>query len=1483
LTRKTVASPFTLYSFPSACRLGSELHSPLARAPRHSLAEALEPRRLLSLSTINPNDAVPFQKLVIDQNPGTVPTVRLLVSITNSGHQDAVIGHDHALGGDGLFWYQYPASGNPADPWIKHTIDANANVYEAARAADISGHVDSHGNPVNDLVVNESGTIVWYENPLGDGLNPATATWTKHTIGTVPQGASHELFLVDLDGDGKLDVATNTAIFFQNSPTSWTLISTADYNRTELGLYPFDSGSGLGAVDMIGTGNAPDYSIGWYENPRDHGGNARTDLWVFHPIGPAYGKYEAGDGVSYAAVDVNGDGREDIISCDSEDGDVDDGKQDNGGLVGGLIWWEAPSDRANGVWTEHTIDASVSDVHNVVLADVNGDGTPEILAFEQDQAVLSRLMIVYNEGGTGQNWLEQTIDTGGGHNEGVGDANADGSLDIISSPHGFYTQYNPISLYLNQISIDGIVRPTIKTSPASQSINNGDSVTFSVSAAGTGPLTYQWQQNGADIPGATSSSYTLYSAPLSGNAALFRCIVGNAAGLIASAPATLSVSPVTTPVATLLPPSDITTGGAASQPQTLIVTYVGSAPIDAASLNGSDLQISGPAFTQPATYIGVDGNSGSNTRVATYSLPAPAGGWTTASNGAYSVSLQAGQVDDTGGLFATAELLGTFNIAIPNPTLGALAGSRATALASYNLTALGTSDWAHWGRGATYGNLDHKATGNSQISNVSVVGSGASFGGYSDSSRSTSWTDGTPAAAATNDHGYIWSNGALNSGYAFTVPADTTPRTLVVYAGGINTTSSLTAHLSDNSAADYTVSAGQAGLYTNVYTITYHASLPGQTLTITLLKTANLVGTNGSADLIAAYLAGPPAPDKTQPQAAMQPPAIVSSATSAATLTVLYTDNVAVKNATLLTGNLVVSGPTSQNAILVNASPSADSATITAAYVVAAPAGGWTTAANGTYGVALAPNSVSDTSGNFAPATNLGTLQIAIPTPGSGSVSGVQATAAAPYNLTTLGTSDWAHWGRGGQYTAFDHKTAGGSQISNVSTVGTGGSYGGYSDPSRSVSWTDGTPTSSDANEHGYIWNNGAANTGYSFTVPADTTTRTLVVYAGGINTTSSLTAHLSDSTAADYSVSTGQAGLYTNVYTITYHAASAGQTLTITLLKTGNLGGKTNGSADLIAAYLAAPAGPDTTAPQASLQPTATITAANASATLTVVYTDNSAVQAATLGNSNLQISGPVSQTASFVSASPSSDNATITATYGVAPPAGGWTTAANGSYAVALAGNSVSDTSGNFAATANLGNFQVAIGTATAALLTGKVTPAAASYNLTALGTSDWGHWGTGDVKLNFDHKATGGSQISNVTKLGAGSYGVYFDSSRNVTWTDGTPTPVDQGDSAYLWANNALGAGYSFTVPADTKTRTLYIYAGGNSTGATLTAHLSGGSTADYIATTSGTGLFSNLYTITYNASSAGQTLTISYTKSSNINGATGSVDLMAAALA
>jgi hypothetical protein len=148
----------------------------------------------------------------------------------------------------------------------------------------------------------------------------------------------------------------------------------------------------------------------------------------------------------------------------------------------------------------------------------------------------------------------------------------------------------------------------------------------------------------------------------------------------------------------------------------------------------------------------------------------------------------------------------------------------------------------------------------------------------------------------------------------------------------------------------------------------------------------------------------------------------------------------------------------------------------------------------------------------------------------------------------------------------FIHKATGGGQISDVAQVGAGGNYGTWQDPSRTVTWTDGTPTLSGTDD-AYIWSNAALGTGFSFTVPADTTPRTLSIFYGASNATATVSAHLSDGSASDYSNSNMGPGAW--LETLTYQAASDGQVLTVTVIKTGNNSGSSDGSADLVAAML--------------------------------------------------------------------------------------------------------------------------------------------------------------------------------------------------------------------------------------------------------------------------------------------------------------------------
>jgi hypothetical protein len=84
--------------------------------------------------------------------------------------------------------------------------------------------------------------------------------------------------------------------------------------------------------------------------------------------------------------------------------------------------------------------------------------------------------------------------------------------------------------------------PSITTQPSNQSVMVGQTATFSVTATGTGPLSYQWQKNGAAISGATSTSYTTPATTSADSGSTFRVVVTNSVGNSTSNSATLTVS-----------------------------------------------------------------------------------------------------------------------------------------------------------------------------------------------------------------------------------------------------------------------------------------------------------------------------------------------------------------------------------------------------------------------------------------------------------------------------------------------------------------------------------------------------------------------------------------------------------------------------------------------------------------------------------------------------------------------------------------------------------------------------------------------------------------------------------------------------------------------------------------------------------------------------------------------------------------------------
>jgi hypothetical protein len=99
------------------------------------------------------------------------------------------------------------------------------------------------------------------------------------------------------------------------------------------------------------------------------------------------------------------------------------------------------------------------------------------------------------------------------------------------------------------------VAPTITTQPANQTVTAGQTAKFTVAAAGTAPLNYQWQKNGVNIAGATATSYTTPATATADNGSTFAVVVTNTAGMVTSAPAMLTVNPAPAPAIQVNPTS----------------------------------------------------------------------------------------------------------------------------------------------------------------------------------------------------------------------------------------------------------------------------------------------------------------------------------------------------------------------------------------------------------------------------------------------------------------------------------------------------------------------------------------------------------------------------------------------------------------------------------------------------------------------------------------------------------------------------------------------------------------------------------------------------------------------------------------------------------------------------------------------------------------------------------------------------------------
>jgi hypothetical protein len=249
--------------------------------------------------------------------------------------------------------------------------------------------------------------IAWYKNGGGSPI-----TWTPYAISTTANGASY-VYAADIDGDGRIDVLSaseldNKIAWYKNgggSPPTWTaytISSTASAARSAIAV-DVDSD---GRLDVV-SASLNDDKIAWYKN-----GVGAPPTWTPYTISTA-----ADCALSVYCVDVDGDGRVDVLSASSQDGKV--------------AWYR------NGggyppTWTPYTISAAADGAISVFAADLDGDGRVDVMSssFNDDKVAWYK-----NGGGSPPTWTAYTISTtaDGAAFVYAADVDSDGRVDVMSS------------------------------------------------------------------------------------------------------------------------------------------------------------------------------------------------------------------------------------------------------------------------------------------------------------------------------------------------------------------------------------------------------------------------------------------------------------------------------------------------------------------------------------------------------------------------------------------------------------------------------------------------------------------------------------------------------------------------------------------------------------------------------------------------------------------------------------------------------------------------------------------------------------------------------------------------------------------------------------------------------------------------------------------------------------------------------------------
>ncbi|MEO7298160.1 MAG: immunoglobulin domain-containing protein [Verrucomicrobiota bacterium] len=398
------------------------------------------------------------------------------------------------------------------------------------------GDIDGDGK--RDIVVANNGgsTVSVFRNisTPGDFTVNSLAPKVDFSTGTNP----NQLALVDLNGDGKLDLATansgtSTLSIFRNTASVGNITASSFAARVD---FPASTQSGgLAAADIDGDGkpdlalsNLGGNSISLFRNTTPVG-NAAITLATkvdFATPGNPFGGMSIGD--------LDGDGKLDIAVATY-----------NGGTVSVFR-----NISTTGVITTNSLAARFDlatggSTHGVVTVDIDGDGKSDLVAVSEYANAVAVFRNLSTNGTLVAGSFAPRIDFATASNPGgvaVGDLDGDGRPDVVAAA----SYGNVLSIFKNQNIPVPPAPPGITSQPTNQTVAVGATVLLQVVATGTQPFTYQWffenspLSNGGRISGATSDALAIATVQTNDIGNYF-VVISNSVGSVTSAVAVLNI------------------------------------------------------------------------------------------------------------------------------------------------------------------------------------------------------------------------------------------------------------------------------------------------------------------------------------------------------------------------------------------------------------------------------------------------------------------------------------------------------------------------------------------------------------------------------------------------------------------------------------------------------------------------------------------------------------------------------------------------------------------------------------------------------------------------------------------------------------------------------------------------------------------------------------------------------------------------------